>query len=404
MAVTALAEPDLLAYAGDLADELHAGVVRGGTGPTWRDRSSRGRTGRGRSPHAVEDGDAGIAWALAELGRTLDRSELLDLAVDASNRTLDGAVRGGGPGLLTGLAGVACAAHRIGSAAASPELRQRARRAVASVRTDVRRHDLAAGTAGHLLGLLVCEAPAAAVSAATRRLRAAARHLSVDTVCWPDADGRARTGLAHGTSGVILALAEAAARHPVLATDLVPLIDGGLRWESAWFEPETDAWATSGSGPSGGSAGPGERDAQAAGDPWTGPVGIGLTRLRLLALRDQGLDLATPRTNLVADVHAAVRAGTRAARATTDLSLGRGAAGTWDLLASTAVGLDAQEYRSAAVDLAHEALAAHDAAAPDQGDDGGPGLLSGIAGTALALTAVATPRAGSASRLFLAGR
>ncbi|CAM3676329.1 lanthionine synthetase LanC family protein [Occultella aeris] len=404
MAVTALAEPDLLAYAGDLADELQAGVVRGSTGPTWRDRSPRARTGRGRSPHAVEDGDAGIAWALAELGRTLDRSDLLDLAVDASSRTLDGAARGGGVGLLTGLAGVACAVHRVGAAADSPELRQRARRAAASVRTDPRRHDLATGTAGHLLGLLVCEAPATAVTAATRRLRTAARHLSANTVCWPDADGRARTGLAHGTSGVILALAEAAARHPVLATDLVPLIDGGLRWESAWFEPEADAWSTPGSGPTGAPAAPSGHDAHATGDPWTGPVGIGLTRLRLLALRDQGLELATPRTNLVADVHAAVRASTRTARATTDLSLGHGAAGTWDLLASAAVGLDTQGYRSAAVDLAHEALAAHGTTVPGQGDDAGPGLLSGIAGTALALTAVATPRAGSASRLFLAGR
>ncbi|TDE99088.1 hypothetical protein EXU48_02600 [Occultella glacieicola] len=404
MAVTALDEPDLLAYARGLADELHAGVVRGGSGPTWHRSSPRGRTVRGASPHAVDDGDAGTAWALAELGRTLDRSDLLDLAVDASTRALEGAIRDGAPGLLTGLAGVACAAHRVGTAADSPELRQRARRAAGAVRTAPGRHDLASGTAGHLLGLLVCDAPATAVSAATRRLRAGARRLPSGTVCWPGTDGRARTGLVHGTSGVILALAEAAARYPVLATDLVPLIDGGLRWESAWFVPETDTWATPGAGPGIASA---PLDGRPSDDPWTGPIGIGLTRLRLLALRDQGLALATPRNNLLADVHAAVRSATGAARATTDLSLGHGAAGTWDLLASTATQLDSADHRSAAVGLAHEALAARcasPAAAPDQGDHDGPGLLSGIAGTALALTAVADPGSGSASRLVLAGR
>ncbi|MFM9919581.1 lanthionine synthetase LanC family protein [Lacisediminihabitans sp. H27-G8] len=247
------------------------------------------------------DGDAGVAWALAQLARATDRSDLADLAHRAAAsalRAVDGQPFGG---LLDSATGVVLAAESAGGAGGAGN-------ALAKASTDVPATDLTSGLAGLLLAQ--SRSLGSRTSDAVTLLAARATRHPVG-VCWADPlaiDDRAARpllGLAHGNSGIALALAEAAFSDERTADVALPLLRDTLRWEAAWFDPIAGGWP--------------DLRSDEAGFPtmWChGGAGIGATRLRLLQLEDAGLDLGSVATSVRAEAEAAVQAcGTELARA-----------------------------------------------------------------------------------------
>ena len=247
------------------------------------------------------DGDAGVAWALAQLARATDRSDLADLA----NRAAASALRSveGQPfgGLLDSATGVVLAAQSIGVVGDPGD-------ALASASIDVPATDLTSGLAG--LVLAQSRGTRASTPDAVRGLAARASRHPVG-VCWADplaTDERAARpllGLAHGNSGIALALAEAASRDERTADVALPLLRDALRWEAAWFDPIIGGWP--------------DLRSDEGGYPtmWChGAAGIGAARLRMLQLEDVGLDLGSVATSVRAEAEAAVQAcGSELARA-----------------------------------------------------------------------------------------
>ena len=246
------------------------------------------------------DGDAGVAWALAQLARATDRSDLLELAHRAAAtafRAVEGQPFGG---LLDSATGVALVAESVGAVSVGD--------ALASASIDIPATDLTSG----LAGLVLAQSRGTRVSTtdAGRRLGARASRHPVG-VCWADplaADERAARpllGLAHGNSGIVLALAEAACRDERAADVALPLLRDALRWEAAWFDPIVGGWPDLRTD---------ERDSPTM---WChGAAGIGAVRLRLLQLEDRGLDLGPVAISVRAEAEAAVHAcGSELARA-----------------------------------------------------------------------------------------
>jgi lantibiotic modifying enzyme len=252
------------------------------------------------------DGDAGVAWALAQLARATDRSDLADLAECAAGsalRAVEGQPLGG---LLDSATGVVLVAESVGVARGA--LGSASIGALRSASIDIEATDLTSG----LAGLVLAQSRAAQGSTpdAVRSLAARASRHPVG-VCWPDplaADERAARpllGLAHGNSGIALALAEAACCDERTAGVALPLLRDALRWEAAWFDPIVGGWP--------------DLRSDEAGYPtmWChGAAGIGATRLRMLQLEGDGLDLGSAATSVRAEAEAAVQAcGSELARA-----------------------------------------------------------------------------------------
>lgn len=318
----------------------------------------------GRS--ALYDGNAGIAWALRTLGRDVGRAA--------------GATEGA-PGLLGGSTGVDLAAARTCSAPVGG-----------------RGFDLGGGLAGDLLALV--RTGSREVAAVVDALVDGARR-DGEGACWPEEE--ALCGLAHGVSGVVLALAEAAAAVPEVAGRALPLVAAGLRWEAAWFDPVTGGWP----------------DLRGDGPPtypvmWChGAAGIAAVRLRLLQL---GLALDYPAEAIAAEAHAGVLACGReltrlAALARSGglaavpggLTLCHGAGGPLDVLVLAAEVFGEPAHLEAARRIASDLLAT---APEDPLDwpggvraDGCLGLFVGTAGTALLLARLLDPTIGSLSLL-----
>ena len=217
------------------------------------------------------DGNAGIAWAL----RTLGREDGDEPAGDA----------GPAPGLLGGSTGVALAGSGRSDGLGGLSLSRPGRGS-----------DLGGGLAGDLLALVRSGTGAPATVAALVDALAGAARWDGEFACWPEPGGdQPLCGLAHGVSGVVLALAEAAAAYPEVAPVAAPLIAAGLRWEAAWFDPASGGWP----------------DLRGDGPPgypvlWChGAAGIAAVRLRLLQL---GTALDYPADAIAAEAHAGVLA------------------------------------------------------------------------------------------------
>lgn len=440
---------DLRDAAGQIADLLAATALRVGDRATWarwRAGADGRRTARPGDP-SVYDGDAGIGWACAHLARALGRDDLADLARAATAQVLDvvqgqGATRtlsaqptpSLGRGLLTGAGGVLVAAEQVGRALDDRVLLSRVDETVRAVhhsRLDAdgatRRRvapsaptqggtgspDLMSGSAGALLAGILLASPVPGRDAPGRRqpladLVAGARW-HAGTATWCDTTppstraGGASCGIAHGASGIALALGEAAAASigtSVATRAATDLLDGALAWESAWFDPRTGGWPDLRVG--------GEKGGGSS--SWClGGAGIGAVRLRLLAhVRSGRLELRTPAESLRADVDAALRLAVR------DLDVGcrtgwnrqgpdgvsisvcHGVSGALDLLALAADELDVPEHRETARWYAEDLLeAAGDPRGWPSGVAGMPadaGLYTGLAGVALTLLRVSGER------------
>jgi lantibiotic modifying enzyme len=348
---------------------------------------------------AVDDvtlynGDAGIAWALAGLGRALGREELSGLASRAAERVLANVDSLPGEGLLAGRAGAALAAYSAGLPGSA-----------GLVLAHPTATDLTDGAAGVLLAQVRTDhAPDPLL------VRALARRATAQQVGWAWADtasdglaqeggrgGRAPLlGLAHGASGVALALVESAAVAPELRPALA-LAAGGLAWESGWFDP-LQGW-------------PDLRGDESTYPVWWchGAAGMTAVRLRLLELAEAGVDLGMPVASLRAHAHAGLQLCTEHVEAAVasasagelppaGLTLCHGLGGALDALGygSQVTGNDAHRQ------LAAEALGR---VAGVMGEDplqwpsgtrepGSSSLFLGLAGVAMVAARLAWPEAG----------
>ncbi|MDR7183284.1 lantibiotic modifying enzyme [Microbacterium trichothecenolyticum] len=203
-------------------------------------------------------GRAGIALALAAAARHARDASLALLAQAAIADVLDarGTAQRRQLGWQSGDLGIAIAAERIADLLGRPDLAKAGRRlsagAVAALATadDSRLPgyaDLLDGSAGHLLAVLAAALPASAErhrAAAAERLVRDLRARAVVDICgarWPMADGdRAVTGLAHGSSGIGLALLAAHAAG-VVGADRA-LADAAWTWEDAGYGAEDGGW------------------------------------------------------------------------------------------------------------------------------------------------------------------
>ncbi len=387
--------------AAELAEEAIATLVGlrldDGRHATWPAR----RIGRPGEPartaaEAVSfyDGDAGIGWALAVLGRALDRPELTALARKANRRVQTDVAALAGEGLLAGRAGARLTAYACGEVAPADWGRP--------VTADV-----AAGAAGVLLAQVRTQARLDPLL-----VRCLARAAQAQEVGWAwctpdplarDPRGRPLCGLAHGASGVVLALVEAAAVAPGFGP--VPaLAVGGLDWESDLFdsargwpdlrrEPSEFTWS------------------------WChGGAGATAVRLRLLQLARRGADLGMPLGVVQAQAEAGLelcRAHLRATIAAAaegmppraGLSLCHGLGGALDALVLGAEVLGSAELlgEAEAALLAAAALMGPDVLAWPCGDrqPGSVGLFLGLAGVAVVAARIAWPQAGIPSPSLL---
>ena len=204
-------------------------------------------------------------------------------------------------------------------------------------------------------------------------------------------------GLAHGASGVALALVEAVASEQPLASAL-ELAAGGLAWEDAWFEPMRGWPDLRGSVD--------QRDYPVW---WChGAAGITAARLRLLQLADAGAEVGVPLVDLRARAHAGVQTCLEAVQAAASaaqdgvippagLSLCHGLGGPLDTLAlaSTVTGQPEPREHAAAALSAVAALLNDDPLTWPCGTPrpGSCGLFLGVAGVALVAARLAWPEA-----------
>ncbi len=408
-------------------DALTGTAVRAGDRVGWLtwDLGPEGRPERlvgGRA--CLYDGDAGVAWALAQLARATGRTDLLDLAARAA-RTADVASRraGGGGGLLDGAAGVAVALAAVQEVVAdrpAPSAAPLGARLPAAA--SIAASDLTSGLAGLLLARARTRALGPETLVAVEELQRRSRRGPIG-VAWPDpttpdpVEGRPLCGLSHGNSGIALALVEAAAVHPACARPALALAAEALRWEAAWFDPVRGGWPDlRGSEPSYPAL-------------WChGAAGIAATRLRLGRLLREGLDVdagdgldsegALSADTLRAEAEEGVRAcGVELARAVGavahmgeaalagGLTLCHGLGGPIDVLLLAHDEWGVTEHLDAA---RHLAAAVVDALDPDPltwpagvRASGSTGLFVGLAGVAVVLARLVRPGTGVASPSLL---
>lgn len=348
------------------------------TWPTW----GLGADGTAESVSCARpdlySGDSGIAYALDRLAAGLGRPELAQSAA-AARRSMAAGPRIA-PGWIMGSDGVADEPWPEASSIAAT--------------------DLTSGVAAALLLTVRRGGTASECRPFVEELGRRAVQTSWG-LAWPDPTetgdaARPLCGLAHGASGIVLALVEAA-RHSELADQALTLADAGLRWESTWFDSIHGGW-------------PDLREGVAWPALWChGAAGGGLVRFRLLELGRAGLATPWPELTITAEAEVAVQAcgiAVEEALAQAEhglvahggLTLCHGLGGPLLTLAKASRFFEVGEH----LDLARRAcaeligvLAEHPADWPSgyRGADGDLGLMTGVAGTALVLAALVCPEA-----------
>jgi len=332
------------------------------------------------------NGTAGIGWFLGHLARhTGDATQA---------RTAAGALRharsrwgAAPPGLYTGRAGIALAAGPDGAAWGVPA-----------------EADLIGGAAGTVVAALALGRTDTAVAAGELLLQAALR-TDAGGWCWPSSPPATEPplcGMAHGASGIGLALLELAA-----ATGDDRFAEAGLgafAYERNWLNRDEGGWPDLreldwsrlhlGHGPD---------------HPpfWChGAPGIGLARLRAYALTGDELCLAEAAAAIDASTAAALRAEPGSYAANLSLCHGTGSVIELHLVAAEVTGDG--EHVAMARRLAELRLGRLDAGlaadvpcgVPNGGET--PGLLLGLAGVAATLLRLAHPSAAPSPLLVTA--
>lgn len=240
--------------------------------PTWSGddvdtaRSTAGQVvlEHGRLDDGLLTGRTGIATALAAAARLPGgRPEWQVVAVRAAESAVrlgDQATPApGGLGWCSGWLGIARGAGLVATSTGDQELAAAARalagRAVTALASDPGLcpdyPDLLDGLAGHLSAVLAAELDPAAEPArrlaATGLLARLVRYVDdqhpTGPLAWPMAGtGQPVIGLAHGGSGITVALAAAAAARVGTDTDLDDLIARTRRWEDSFFRAGPGGW------------------------------------------------------------------------------------------------------------------------------------------------------------------
>lgn len=352
----------------------------------------------------VYDGAAGIAWALHLLAPLHDRpTEAEQLTRAATPHDL---TRPEDPsGLLDGQAGITVA--RAAVTGAGGPLPSPARLAGSSDHLD--------GLSGLLLAALTLASPAEVTTPIVRALLDCGRP---EGEGWaypgpPDPGGepaRPLTGLAHGSSGVLLALGHWLATDPTgpLADTVRERLRRAWWWESSWSD-RVLGWPDL------------REETPTYPVLWChGTAGVAAARLQLARLADAGVDLGVPATALRSEAEAGVllcreqvdqaaesarrqleTSGPASARVDpgdAGLTLCHGLGGPLDVLASATDAWGATEQLEVA---GAAALAVAEVLGDDvhlwptgQRTRGGYGLFQGLAGTALVLARLARPDLG----------
>jgi lantibiotic modifying enzyme len=316
-------DTEYAAAARHLAARLQSLAVPGPDGaPVWsgddvdpvRSSGQRVVLTHGRLDDGLLTGRTGIATALALCARLPggrpEWSEMASRAVSSSVRiALAAAPAPGAMGWSSGWLGTARGARLVGSwtgdsalIAAGRRLAGRAVRALADEPGWCPDHpDLLDGWAGHLTAVLAADLDpageptrrAAATVLLERLIPYAAQDPSIPDgpVSWPMAGtGPAVIGLAHGGSGITIALVGARAAGVAPDDRLEALIARTLRWEDGHFRPEAGGWPDLRS------------DADAPGLAWChGAPGVGIAAAyRTLAGAPVGAELTFTRASRMA--------------------------------------------------------------------------------------------------------
>jgi lantibiotic biosynthesis protein len=369
----------------------------------WQgDRCSWSDSQTGRPMDAdLYDGTAGVAWFLAQLAAVDgDDGAWRPTAVAAIRYALDQVaarptIRAG---LYHGDLGVLWAAAEVGGQLGDDAIRERALELAADLSrsspADRAGVDLLGGSAGDLLAILGLTGRTDGLGlrdAEQIAMRLAARaEEMLQGIAWsqpspPDGRPGYPVGLAHGGSGIALALLELDAAS---GTDQYRhLAMEALAFERAWFDRRACAW----------------RDPQShlpTATSWCrGSAGIGLARLRCRQLASDGR-LSAEAGAALASVHAATAAALAPGRQAQpweqrNFSTCHGLMGAADLLLHASVTLEVAEHRLAAERIVERglAVAGKDARWPcgtvDRAES--MGLLLGLAGIGAVLLRVAAP-------------
>lgn len=288
-------------------------------------------------------GYCGIAYALADVGRVLNRPDLESRALGVLANAAEGELPPGGGDVIGGAAG-----------------------AIPTLLWFFRRY----GT-GSAIEQVVRLGDALVVSADRSAIG-----WSWDTLHVPGQKNL--TGFAHGVAGIAWALLELAAARSERKYRLAAL--EAFRYERHWFNPGCENWPDfrqfdAASGFEGASRSPGDSYSLA----WChGAPGIGLSRLRCLRLADD--------TECRLEAEAAIRTTDRALNSEqVNYSLCHGAAGNAELLIQADCALGSSYLSTTLTDLADRAIASYDrtgtpwpCGVPGGGES--PNLMLGLAG------------------------
>jgi lantibiotic modifying enzyme len=380
-----------------IADELAATAISDGDRCTWLTATVELREGQRRIIHrtgnpSVYDGDAGIAWALAQAATVLQRDDLAELARAGSTNALGRAQHNGRTGLYDGTSGIAVAALHVASSLNDHALASRALTLLdAATATTATGDDIISGAAGQLLATLAAHSDTddnawltrAATLARTIVERA---HRHPWGWSWPSGEPNepGLCGLAHGASGIAWALAELATRTRTNEFD--EAVGEALHYERSWFDRDHGNWPdlrTNVTDNAGGRAFP----------TWWchGAAGAGISRLRLW-------QLGYTQPSLLAEAATAFRttfshAAAPLRRGQSDdfgLTICHGTAGAIELFLTAHDVLDEDEHLTTARWLAEHATAVLGRRLESWPDGinqtgAGPGLMTGLGGTLIIL-------------------
>ena len=391
----------LLDAAARAADALVAGAIVRSARATWLAPTlepvagGRYRVVERTGDPTLYDGAAGIALACSAVAEVLARPDLEELSVLAARAAVDGVHRVPETGLYDGRAGIGLAALRVGLRCQDVDLA----RAAAQVLDDVTRatataDDVITGLAGAVLALLRGfvatgrERWLVAALDGADALVARAQRTPWGWAWRQDGEHPPLCGMAHGASGVALALAEAG-RVSGQPERYREAVGEALRYERSWFDPLAGGW-------------PDLREWRSRGEEpprpalWChGAAGIGLARLAV----NRSLPSPAVRAEAVYALQAAVAAAADrvvAGAVPAGLTVCHGLGGVLDLLVEAHRDFGEDEHRARGVDIAERALLL-------LGDDvdrwpggvqeqPGPGLMNGLAGTMLVLARLSAPR------------
>lgn len=351
------------------------------------------------------NGTSGIARFLGHLSRTSGDPLYRATALAALNRAIDHSLDSPAPGLWSGATGVACVALELadvlnddGLSVSGLRLAEQAAGTHALASGGPCDLDLISGLAGDLIGFVQITRRSHArydglCRAIADRLIAAARTRSVGW-SWAMREGgheQHLCGMAHGASGIAIALAEA---YQLLGhADLASAVCQAVDYENCWFDAERFNW-------------PDLRGGDGAAPVWSwqwchGAAGIGMSRLRVHELTKDPRALADASVALqtVGQSVRPVLSGIPVVSLPRDewnLSVCHGIGSAIELALYACRVTGAREYLDGARRLAAAGLESvageleWRCGVPDGGEH--PGLMTGIAGIGMSYLALADPR------------